>query len=151
MGKAWIVVANREKMKIYEHRSDRDPLQLVASLENELSHLSDSALSRHKPGMIQEGGHKGASRHVMNAGRRPHDLQTDYIAHRIVTFLNHKRIQNHLEDLRIFAEPRMLGRIKAMMPQATRKIVSSWMNKDLIKLPLFSLSKEIKQIESVRR
>lgn len=140
MKNQWVVVTSQASSRIFE-RGPRGGLKLISTLDNELVHIRNREMRKHKPGMIKA----GSRHHIMTGQIDPHRQSAEQFALKITRFLDKERIQNNFEELVIVAEPRMAGHIKSSMKAKMQKCVSHWIHKDLEKAKPQDLAKVVKK------
>jgi protein required for attachment to host cells len=144
MSPVWVAVLSQREMKLFERDLENKELKYIRSVVNELEGKSDQDISRHKPGVVSEGG-RGVARHVMTAGVSPHDIAIRAYVRRIAKELETNRTQGHLTELIVIAEPRIMGMIKSHFKPPMQKIVSQWIPKDLEKATTSIVSDTVSQ------
>ncbi len=142
MGTTLVAVLSQKEMKLFDRDIATGGLKFQQRLENEMSGERNSDISRHRPGVVNEGG-SGVARHVMDAGSDPHELASKQFAHRVAGFLDHERAEGRLSQLIVVAEPRFLGRLRSEMGDGLKKITTCWVDKDLDKAPTSVLESTI--------
>lgn len=148
MGTTWVAICSQATMRVFEKRGQQATLQALKTLENEAVNLKERDITRHRPGMVPEGGKTGVSRHVLGTGTDPHDLIVQGFARRIAQDLEDARRHRSFTELVIVAEPKFLGRIKRELPVDTRRLVSHWISKDLAKETIENISGAIGSVTS---
>lgn len=144
MGASLVAVASQKELKVFNRDLKSGALNFDHCLENDLVNLRDSEVTRHHPGMVAEGG-AGVARHSMDAGVSPHQLTARYFARKISTHLDLERRQNRFSNIVIIAEPKLLGMIRSEMSDPLKKLVSSWIDKDLGHATTEALTKAVKE------
>lgn len=139
MSRTWFVVLSQSSMKLFRRNKARQPLKHFRTLANGLVSLRGKELTRHKPGAVAKGG-RGSRHSVLNSGVRPHDLMVKDFAHKIATYLDGQRKIEQFEELLVAAEPKFMGLLKKELAIETKKLVRTWLRKDLEKADTDRLS-----------
>lgn len=105
----WIVVVNRVEARIFDGRT----MNLREVLVNELGREHNRALTTDKPG-VSRSRFSGVSHvHALTGEKDPHEDVAVAFAKRIAVFLEKSMGLDKFDSLAIFAEPRMLGRLRS--------------------------------------
>lgn len=142
MSKTWYVVVSKSCMKLFTRNTRVEPLRHFRTMENELVGLPSAELRRHQPGTKYKGarGSFGVSREVMSNDESPHELVSEQFARNVANFLDQERRQDHVRELKIAADPKVMGLLRKFLPKETIALVRSWVNKDLEKADVNRLS-----------
>jgi len=142
MGTTLVAVLSQKEMKLFARDMATGGLKFQRRLENEMCGERNINITRHRPGVVSEGG-AGTARHVMDTGTSPHDEASKLFAHKVAEFLDHERSEGRLSQLIVVAEPRFLGRVRSEMSDGLKKITTCWVDRDLDKAPTSVLESTI--------
>lgn len=125
MKKKWIVIANRIEARIYRDR----PFVLIETLENELGREKNRAMTTDKPGWSHSRFFGPLGNHMLSGEKSPHEDAAVQFARRLSRFLERQGQARRYDELVIAAEPKMLGRIRGMIPKHLGERIE-WLKKD---------------------
>lgn len=113
----WFVVANQKTLKIFKC-DDQYHMHLLHRIEGSQSH-----------------GRGKSPQHLENKKHQAGEENAIHFAREIARFLEAEKQAQHFATLTIAAEPRFLGKIKALLTPNVKSCVHSWSHKDLEKIP----------------
>lgn len=104
----WIVVVTRVEARVFEGRE----MVLKETLTNELGREHNRALTTDKPG-VSRSRFSGVSHvHAMTGEKNPHEDAAIVFAKAVSMFLQKAQNRRQFESLLVFAEPKMMGRLR---------------------------------------
>ena len=113
MSTKWIAVLTRTDARFYTEKTFR----LLHQMKNALGREKNKALTTDKPGRAP-GKFVGASgMHNLTAEKDPHEDAAIHFAKEVNEYLHKQFKLNQLDELIVFAEPKMMGRLKVNMDE----------------------------------
>lgn len=138
--KSWVVVADRVQARVFA----RHPFELLHVLNNPLGREKNRSLTTDKPGWARSRFSSPASTHALTGEKNQHEIAALQFAREIARFLEAKLIARRFDELLIVAEPKMLGRIRQMLPKVLVK-QAQWLKKDFGKLSAHQIGQSLAQ------
>ncbi len=146
IGHSYLVVANRNKAKIFELKDYASSMSEVESLENPRGKEQEQDLVTDRPGAISAPSNRVQGVDAMTgADQTAHDLNE--FALRVAKKLDEKRRAGKTYHFNIIAEPQFLGALRKKIDKQTEKLVRTTVNKDLINASNEDLLKYMKEAE----
>jgi protein required for attachment to host cells len=141
----WFVVASQREARIFvqtlDRRSHQKRLKMIKKLVNPLGEVKRRDLIRKQAGRgIKSIGRVGSVQYSQTKRHDPQDEATLQFAHSLVRYLQKEYQKNHFFTLTIFAEPRLLGKMRSKMNLSLGSTVLEWRPKDLQKAPAVKLT-----------
>jgi protein required for attachment to host cells len=142
--KRWIVVADASAARVFVLGGplQRISLEPVRELSAEIKPSREIASDR--PGRTQD--RAGQGRHAEEPPTDPKRHAKANFAREIAQVLDDERKQNGLYRLYIVAPPQFLGDLRSAMNGEVRGLVESEINKDLTKLSVHELTKQLQDL-----
>jgi len=135
----WIVIADGDQAKIFEHDGPGKGLRALKDLQFEQEHLKAQEIMADKPGR----GHSSASpgaRSSMEYSSNPVHVRERRFVERLADVLNEKQQQGKFDRLVIAAAPTALGDIRPALSDQVKETILAEMPKDLTNVPMPKLA-----------
>ena len=137
----WFVVASQREARVFIKTSDRRQFRLLKSLTNPLGTVKRRELIRKKAGRgVKSIGRIASVSYSEPRPHDPHDQANIQFAREISHFLETEKLKKKFESLTMVAEPHLLGKIRNEMKDELKGKVTSWIKKDLQKIPQTALA-----------
>jgi protein required for attachment to host cells len=121
----WILLAQRGGASLLERADDDGRPRIVRRIEHPEGRLQDVELGSDRPGRALDS--HGPGRSTYTSEEAPHDHVAAVFARELAAMLERGRLDARFDRLVLAAEPRFLGKLRASLPAATRKlVVASW-------------------------
>ena len=144
MSRAWIVVADAARTRIFSTESTAAPLVPVEQLVCPQARLHERDMASDRPGRSFDS--VGAGRHGTEAPTSPKEQEAIRFAKTVADYLERGRVDNRYDNLTLVVEPHFLGLIrKAINPQMA-KMVTREIDKDLSKFDRDEISKNLSRL-----
>ncbi len=128
MDRTWVVVANAGGARLFATSHPPRPLKEVATLENPAARLHEGELVSDRRGRIGELGRPTDS---YQPAQPPKDRLYEDFARRVGERIEIGRRQGEFERLVLIAPPDFLGKLRAQLKGATRRLVVREETRDL--------------------
>jgi protein required for attachment to host cells len=139
--KTWIVVADGDQAKIFEHDGPGKGLQAVKDVNLEQDHLRARDIMSDKPG--RAGGTAPGSRTAMDYRTDPVDVRERRFVERLAELLEQKRQDGAFDRLVIAAAPAALGDLRPALGEDLKATILAELPKDLTNVPLPRLAEHL--------
>ena len=123
----WIVVASRAGARIVDKQGDQ--LFLVEDIPHEAGRLRNREIDSDRQGRTFS--RTTAARHALQTSESAHEHATKTFAKTIGERLDQARVAGQFERLVLVAEPHLLGLLRDVLDQETRRRVIASVPKDL--------------------
>ncbi len=126
--KAWVVVANNSRARIFGTNARGGKLTTLDELDHPEARLRDSEMRTDKPGRMysMQGEFRSAAEHTP---ARKHEAER--FAHKLADHLDKNLYNQNFEKLVLVASPGFLGTLRQKLSDRLRKALASEMDKDL--------------------
>jgi protein required for attachment to host cells len=144
----WIVIADGDKAKIFEHEGPGKGLRAIKDLQFEQEHLKAQEIMADKPGR----GHSSASpgaRSSMEYSSDPVHVRERKFVERLAETLNEKQQQGKFDRLVIAAAPTALGDLRPALSDKVKETILAEMPKDLVNVPMEKLGRHFEGVIAV--
>ncbi len=128
-GATWVVVADSSRADFYIRYKRLDPMEPINSLTAPDARTKEQDLTSDSPGRAFDS--KGSGRHAMEPGQTGKEHMRENFARRIADELEAGRIAHEYQHLVIVAGPKLLGDIRGKLSNATAKLVSVEIDKEM--------------------
>ena len=125
----WILVVDRAKAVIYESRGPGIPLANIAELDNPRGRLREREVNSDRPGRAFDRVGGGRHAHSSEEDLADHDART--FASQLVAQLEHGRSRQAFSRLVLVAPPKLLGMLRAALPEALGSLLAATLPKDI--------------------
>lgn len=132
MSDTWILVADRERARVFTAATPRAPLIEVQSITDENAIRHSREAKSDKPGRVQS--RTTPRRASMEPHSDPKEVAIDQFAARVAAELTRGYNDHRYAKLGIAAEPSFLGRIRKHLKSNVEKVVAFEVPKDLVNL-----------------
>ncbi|HSG87776.1 MAG TPA: host attachment protein [Pseudomonadales bacterium] len=122
-------MANDAKARVFVMSGLKGKLEEVATLLHPEARMRDRDLKSDAPG--RERGTHGAGAHGLSEVGAARDHEADVFAAEVARFLDRQVIEDQIDHLVLCASPRMLGRLREVLPERVRDRVRTEIDKDL--------------------
>lgn len=130
----WIVIADGNEAKIFEHEGPGKGLQPVKDLHFEQKALKASEIMADKPGRASGAGGVGA-RSAMEYSSDPVAVRERKFVERLAEVLDEKKTEGKFDRLVLAAAPTALGDIRPALTDQVKQTILAEMPKDLTNVP----------------
>jgi protein required for attachment to host cells len=144
----WIVVADGDQAKVFEHEGPGKGLKPLKELNFEQDHLQAREIMADKPGR----GHSSASpgaRSSMEYSSDPVAVRERRFVERLAETLNEKQQEGRFHRLVIAAAPTALGDIRPALSEQVKETILAEMPKDLTNVPIPKLAQHFEGLIAV--
>ncbi len=128
MKKEWILVASREEARIFSRRGV-GPLQLIVDFGNPTGRLKAQDLESDEPGRATDNRMRARHAYQTHESAKERALRNFY--REVIDRIQHANFDHEYDSLTLIAEPRLLGIIRALLPQEVHSSVMREIPKDL--------------------
>lgn len=128
MSKDWVVVADRNRCRIFEQAKRNGPLEEIADLVAPAARLKNRDINTDRPGRAFDAG--GQGRHAMSSSVEPIEQEAIRFAKEVVTKLDDGRQSGRFARLYLIAEPRFLGHLRQGFARPLQEHVAAEIDKD---------------------
>ncbi|MEO7224289.1 MAG: host attachment protein [Devosia sp.] len=130
----WIVIADGDQAKVFEHEGPGKGLKAVKDMLFEQAHLKAGDIMADKPGRSFSSAGPG-SRSSMEYSSDPVQVRERKFVEKLADMLNEKQLQGKFDRLVIAAAPAALGDIRPALSDGVRGTIIAEMPKDLTNVP----------------
>ncbi|GAB3012844.1 host attachment protein [Bowmanella dokdonensis] len=146
IGHSYLVVANRNKAKIFELKDHASSMLEVENIENSHGKALDQEMVTDRPGRISAPSAQVEGVDAMTGtDQREHNL--NLFAARVAKKLDQRRKESKTYHFNIIAEPQFLGALRKKIDKQTEKLIRTTVNKDLVNASDDELLKYMKDAE----
>jgi protein required for attachment to host cells len=135
----WIVVADGNQAKVFEHEGPGKGLKAVTDMQFEQEPLRASEIMADKPGRSISSAGPG-SRSSMEYSSDPVAVRERKFVERLAEVLEERRADGQFQRLVIAAAPAALGDIRPALSDGVRDTILAEMPKDLTNVPTVKLA-----------
>ena len=137
--KTWIVLADGDQAKIFEHDGPGKGLHIVKDLNLEQDHLKAQDIMSDRPGRSFASAGAGA-RSAVEYHSDPVEVRERRFVQRLAQVLDEKHREGAFDRLVIAAAPTALGDLRPALSDAVKATVIAEMPKDLTNVPTAKLA-----------
>jgi protein required for attachment to host cells len=132
--KTWIVIADGDQAKIFEHDGPGKGLHAIKDLDLQQAHLRARDIMADKPG--RAGNTQGpGSRSAVDYKTDPVDAREKKFVENLADMLDAKHSEGAFERLLIAAAPAALGDLRPALSDAVKQTIVAELPKDLTNVP----------------
>jgi protein required for attachment to host cells len=135
----WIVIADGDQAKVFEHDGPGKGLKAVKELQFEQAHLKAGEIMADKPGRSISSAGPG-SRSAMEYSSDPVQVRERKFVERLADVLEEKRGEGRFDRLVIAAAPAALGNLRPALSEGVKGTILAEMPKDLTNVPMPKLA-----------
>jgi protein required for attachment to host cells len=125
-----VLVANASQADIYSREKTHSPLELLRSINQPEARAKEQDLVSDAPGRAFDSA--GQGRHALESVQTEKNHRRAAFARQIAALLDEGRQSNNYQQLIIIAAPALLGELRAQLNPATRKLVTTELDKDIV-------------------
>jgi protein required for attachment to host cells len=140
----WIVVADGARAHVLKNEGIGKGLEPVTDLVSATQHRPARELGTDKPGRTFESA--SAARHAMEPRVDWHRFEKHRFAGDMAAMLNQQARDKAFERLVLVAPPEILGVLRAELDDATRKLITGELAKDLTHEPIHGLPERLREV-----
>ena len=140
--KTWIVVADGDQAKIFEHDGPGKGLHAVKDLNLEQQHLRAQDIMADKPGRAFSSAGPG-SRSAVDYRTDPVEARERRFVERLAEVLDEQHRGGAFDRLVIAAAPRALGDLRPALSEEVKGAIVAELAKDLTNLPTLKLAEHL--------
>jgi protein required for attachment to host cells len=141
--KTWIVIADGDQAKIFEHDGPGKGLKAIKDLKLEQERLKAREIMADKPGRA---GAAPGSRAAMEYHTDPVEVRERRFVERLADVLERKRAEGAFERLVIAAAPAALGDLRPALSEEVRETILAELPKDLTNIPVPRLAEHFEDL-----
>lgn len=142
--KTWIIIADGSRARVFLNEGPGSGLAPALNHVLVADNRPSGDISSDRPGRTFDS--VGAGRHAMPPTTDPHRHAQSSFAHDIANVLEENRNKQVFERLIIVAAPKMLGDLRAVLGDQTRKLIKAELAKDLTKLAVHDLNAHLSEL-----
>jgi len=146
--KTWIVLADGDQAKIFEHDGPGKGLHAIKDLNLEQDHLRARDIMADKPGRAGAGTAPG-SRAAMEYHTDPVDVRERRFVERLAEVLDERHRGGAFDRLVIAAAPAALGDLRPALSAEVKGTILAELAKDLTNVPLPKLAEHLDGVIAV--
>ena len=143
----WIVVADGDQAKIFEHDGPGKGLKAVKDMQFDQAHLKASDINTDRPGRTGNAGAPG-SRSAID-GSDPVQQRERKFVERLAEILDEQHQAGNFQRLIIAAAPTALGDIRPALTAGVKSTIIAELPKDLTNLPTIKLAEHFDGLVAV--
>lgn len=128
MSKDWVVVADKNRCRIFRQTSRTSPMEEIAVLVAPVTRLRNQDITTDRPGSTFDSG--GQGRHIKGSSVEPVEQEAIRFAKDVVAKLEDGRRQNSFQRLYVIAEPRFLGHLRQHYSRPLEEMIAAEIDKD---------------------
>ncbi|HEX6996198.1 MAG TPA: host attachment protein [Gammaproteobacteria bacterium] len=128
MSKDWIVVADKNRCRIFEQANRHGALEEIADLVAPTTRLKNQDINTDRHGRAFDSG--GQGRHAMGSSVEPVEQEAIRFAKEVAAKLDSGRQQNSFGKLYVIAEPRFLGYLRQNYSRPLKEMIAAEIDKD---------------------
>lgn len=140
----WALVANSGRARILEMRRKPYAFRPVAELVSEAQHLTSKDLVTDASGRVYHT--QGPGTHAMQPRSDPHETAENQFTRSLAEKLDKAANLGRFDRLLIVADPKTLGRIRALLNKSVANRVADEISLDLVGLPQAQLEPRLKKL-----
>lgn len=144
----WIVVADGDQAKVFEHEGPGKGLKPLKEMSFEQDHLKASEIMSDKPGRAFSSAGPGA-RSSIEYSSDPVAVRERRFVERLAEALNEKRQEGKFDRLVIAAAPAALGDIRPALSTQVKETMLAEMPKDLTNVPMPKLAQHFEGLIAI--
>lgn len=129
MSDVWVVVASSTRCRIFAQHKHSGPLEPVEELDHPEGRLHGRELVTDQPGRSFDSA--GNGRHAMGEPVDPHEQGNIRFAKTVADKIDAARKRDRFDRLVLVADPRFLGHLRHGLSPATRRRLSTELQKNL--------------------
>lgn len=146
--KTWVVIADGDQAKIFEHDGPGKGLHIVDGLKLEQAHLKSGDIMADRPGRASNPSSPGSRAAVDYRTDPAQERERRFVEH-LADLLDQKHSEGAFERLVIAAAPTALGDLRPALSDAVRKTILAELPKDLTNIPTIKLAEHLDGVIAV--
>lgn len=146
--KTWVVIADGDQAKIFEHDGPGKGLHIVDGLKLEQAHLKSGDIMADRPGRASNPSSPGSRAAVDYRTDPAQERERRFVEH-LADLLDQKHSEGAFERLVIAAAPAALGDLRPALSDAVRKTILAELPKDLTNIPTIKLAEHLDGVIAV--
>ncbi len=143
----WIVVADGDQAKIFEHDGPGKGLKAVKDMQFDQAHLKASDINTDRPGRTGNAGAPG-SRSAIDGSDPVQQRERKFVV-RLAEILDEQHTAGNFQRLIIAAAPTALGDIRPALTAGVKSTIIAELPKDLTNLPTIKLAEHFDGLVAV--
>jgi protein required for attachment to host cells len=141
MNKSWIIVASRDEARVFSRETPTSHLFLELDIGNPFGRLRTGDINSDKAGASTDNRMRG--HHAYSTEEDPRDRLLKSFYREILEQVRLAFIAKRFDTLVLVAEPRLLGMLRALLPEMLQRVVTKEVSKDLSFAPVHSLERRL--------
>ena len=146
--KTWVVIADGDQAKIFEHDGPGKGLRIVDGLKLEQAHLKSGDIMADRAGRASNPSSPGSRAAVDYRTDPAQEHERRFVEH-LADLLDQKHSEGAFERLVIAAAPAALGDLRPALSDAVRKTILAELPKDLTNIPTMKLAEHLDGVIAV--
>ena len=146
--KTWIVVADGDQAKIFQHEGPGKGLHVVKDLNLEQEHLRAHDIMADKPGRAFSSARPG-NRSAVDYRTHPVQARERQFVERLAEMLEQQRRAGAFDRLVIAAAPTALGDLRPALSEEVKGMILAELPKDLTNVPTAKLAEHLEGVLAV--
>ena len=130
----WIVIADGDQAKIFEHDGPGKGLHAIKDLMSEQAHLKAADIMADKPGRSSNPSSPG-TRAAVDYKTDPVEVRERRFVEKLAAMLDQKHTEGRFQRLVIAAAPAALGDLRPALSEAVKGTILAELPKDLTNIP----------------
>ena len=141
----WIVIADGDKARVFEHPGPGKGLHALRELNLDQAHLRAHDIMADRPGRVVSSNGAG-SRAAVDYKTDPVEGRERHFLEHLAQMLDEKRTAKAYDRLVIVAPPTALGQLRPALTDAVRATIDAELAKDLTKIPMDKLGDHLSDV-----
>jgi protein required for attachment to host cells len=141
MNKSWILVASKDEARLFSQETPTSHLVLEIDIGNPSGRLLTGEINSDKAGASTDNRMRG--RHAYSTEEDPRDRLVKSFYREVFEQVRLAFIAKRFDNLTLVAEPRLLGMLRALLPEMLQSVVTREVPKDLSFAPPHSLERRL--------
>jgi protein required for attachment to host cells len=144
----WIVVADGDQAKVFEHEGPGKGLKAIKDLQFEQAHLKASEIMSDKPGRAFSSAGPGA-RSSIEYSSDPVAVRERRFVEKLADVLHERREAGDFDRLVIAAAPTALGDLRPALSDQVKQTILAELPKDLTNVPMPKLAQHFEGLIAI--
>lgn len=132
--KIWVLLADRSSAQVFEQSEKNGALKSIKTIPFPEGRAKGRDLLTDRPGRTFDGGRKGRGNQRSSLEMRStvDEQKLSAFSQKVNAWLEHSRKKHAFDELRLVADPKVLGSLKTSMSKTTAKLLTGTIEKDLV-------------------
>lgn len=142
MASTLVVVAQRAHARMFHHAGSGEPLEEVEDLAHPESRMHGLSMETDRPGRVHD--RQGPGRHAMAQEETTKEREASNFAREVCEVVRKRRVEGGFDRLVLVAEPGFLGLLRGSLDDASAKLVSGEVHKEVTDRPVDEIASHLK-------